>query len=390
MYLGVQLGRSVVKKFSDGEISVNILDNVRGKEIYVVQSLSPPINDSLFELLLIISTLRRASAAKITVIIPYYGYARTDTSSVSTATTTSSNENQSENVLSPIAAADVATMLQVVGVDRVITVDLHHPQIQGFFDPRVPIDNLDVSSLAIPFFEARKLQNPVVVSPDANGTIRARSFRDKLIKYGYDSATLAIIVNNDEKSRTYDQDMKKVKKTGGNPMLEEKDIPREVLDSVFLVGNVAGKDCIIFDDMIDSGKRIALATKKLKEKGAKRVFAFTTHGVFTGDSLSRIESSELNELVCTNTIPLPQNRPEGMFNSGNFSEKVHQISIAALLAEVILRIHENKSISSIFVNSSNPTTATTTTSSKGDSNPSAQGTNGSDSKSSAFDDDEDD
>ncbi len=382
MYLGVQLGRSVVKKFSDGEISVNILDNVRGKEIYVVQSLSPPINDSLFELLLIISTLRRASAAKITVIIPYYGYARTDASNAST-----SNENQNENVLSPIAAADAATMLQVVGVDRIITVDLHHPQIQGFFDPRVPVDNLDVSSLAIPFFEARKLKNPVVVSPDANGTIRARSFRDKLIKYGYDSASLAIIVNNDEKSRTYDQEMKKVKKTGGNSILEEKDISREVLDSVFLVGNVAGKDCIIFDDMIDSGKRIALATKKLKEKGAKRVFAFTTHGVFTGDSLSRIESSELNELVCTNTIPLPQNRPEGMFNSGNFSEKVHQISIAALLAEVILRIHENRSISSIFVNSSDTTTPTTSTS---DATPSSRDTESSDSKSSSFDDDEDD
>lgn len=341
MYLGVQLGRSVIRKYSDGEISVNILDNIRGKEVFVVQSMAPPINESLFELLLIISTLRRASAAKITAIIPYYGYSRTDSGIASSQDSKNSNS-------SPIPSADIATMLEVVGVDRIITVDLHHPQIQGFFDVRVPVDNIDVSSLAIPFFEARNLKDPVVVSPDANGTVRARSFRDKLIKYGYTSTSLAIIVDNQEKARIFDQEKKKRKSTA-----EEKEFTNEDIDSVFLVGDVFGRDCIIFDDMIDSGRRIVKATKKLKNKGAKRVFAFTTHGIFSGDSLSRIEESEINEIVCTNSIPLPQNRPEGMINAGNYSQKIHQISIAALLAEVILRIHENKSLSSIFVNPNN-------------------------------------
>jgi hypothetical protein len=185
MNLGTQLGRAVVGRHADGEVKVNLLDSVRGQDVYVVQPLASPVNENLMELIFMVTTLRRASARKITAVIPYYGYSRS---------------SQQEGSRSPIASADVAKLLEEAGVDRVITVDLHHAQIQGFFGPSCPVDNLDVSGVAIPYFQTKFLKNPVVISPDANGAARAKSFRDKLIRHGL-SASLALIVDHSPAAR---------------------------------------------------------------------------------------------------------------------------------------------------------------------------------------------
>jgi hypothetical protein len=185
MNLGTQLGRAVVGRHADGEVKVSLLDSVRGQDVYVVQPLASPVNENLMELIFMVTTLRRASARKITAVVPYYGYSRS---------------SQREGSRSPIASADVAKLLQEAGVDRVITVDLHHAQIQGFFGPSCPVDNLDVSGVAIPYFQTKFLKNPVVISPDANGAARAKSFRDKLIRHGL-SASLALIVDHSPAER---------------------------------------------------------------------------------------------------------------------------------------------------------------------------------------------
>lgn len=334
MHLGVQLGRATVKRFADGEVSVNILDNVRGKDVFVIQPLAPPVNENLMELLLMVTTLRRSSAGCITAVIPYYGYCR--------------STRKEKDVRSPIGAADVAKMLQVAGVDHVIAVDLHHSQIMGMFGPDTPVDNLDVSSLAIPYFETKYLHKPVVVSPDANGAARAKIFRDKLIKRKIDSS-LAIIVDHESKKRGWESDEddseeatdSKKKKKGSI-----QDWTEEELEGMELVGDVQGRDCIIFDDMVDSAGRITRAAKKLKLAGARRVFAFTTHGLFLGNAYERIEKSELIEVVCVNTVPLATSTVRGV-NSWVYSNKVHQLSVAALLAEAIRRITEKKSVTKL-------------------------------------------
>jgi len=322
MHLGTQLGRATVKRFADGEVSVNILDNVRGKEVFVIQPLGPPVNENLMELLLMVTTLRRSSAKSITAVIPYYGYCRAD--------------KKQGNSRGPIAAADVAKMLQVAGVDRVIAVDLHSSQIQGFFGPGTPVDNLDVSSLAIPYFQTKFLRNPVVVSPDANGAARAKIFRDKLIKHKMD-ATLALIVDHNAKSRGWEKEQKD---STINDWTEEQ------LEGMDLVGDVNGCDCIIFDDMVDSGGRLTRAAKKLKLQGARRVFAFATHGLFLGNAYTRIEKSDLIEVVCVNTTPLATSTTRGV-NSWVYSNKVHQLSVAALLAEAIRRINKKQSVAKL-------------------------------------------
>ncbi|GBG24956.1 Ribose-phosphate pyrophosphokinase [Hondaea fermentalgiana] len=323
MHLGVQLGRATVKRFADGEVSVNILDNVRGKDVFVIQPLGPPVNENLMELLLMVTTLRRSSARCITAVIPYYGYCR--------------STRKGKDTRTPIGAADVAKMLQVAGVDHVIAVDLHHSQIMGMFGPGTAVDNLDVSSLAIPYFETKFLRKPVVVSPDANGAARAKIFRDKLIRRKIDSS-LAIIVDHDSKKRGWEKE--------GAKKGDIQDWTAEELEGMELVGEVEGHDCIIFDDMVDSAGRITRAAKKLKLAGARRVFAFTTHGLFLGNAYERIEKSELIEVVCVNTVPLATSTVRGV-NSWVYSNKVHQLSVAALLAESIRRINKKKSVSKL-------------------------------------------
>lgn len=325
MHLGVQIGRAKVSRFTDGEINVRVHDNVRGKDVYIVQPLAPPANDSLFELLFLITTLRRASARRITAVIPYFGYGR--------------STKKSENGISPIAAADVALMLEIAGADRVVAVDLHNSQIQGFFGPNIPVDNLDVSGIAIPYFLTKFLKNPVVVSPDANGAGRAKSFRDKLVKHGHKDASLAVLVNQGISTRD------SIKKN--NSVNVDDELKNFDLNTIELVGDVKGCDCVIYDDMVDSARSITRCARKLKAAGARRVFAFVTHGLFLGKAYERIEKSELIEVVCVNTLPLRVENTGGV-SSWNYCSKVHQLSVAALLAESIRNIHNKESISVLF------------------------------------------
>eukprot|EP00742_Colponemidia_sp_Colp-10_P000584 GILJ01000638.1.p1 GENE.GILJ01000638.1~~GILJ01000638.1.p1 ORF type:complete len:436 (+),score=79.93 GILJ01000638.1:1415-2722(+) len=312
MHLGTQLGRLKVGKFSDGETSLQVLDNVRGKDVFIIQPTCPPINDNLIELFLLVSTMRRASAKKVTAVIPYYGYARQDVRL---------------SARTPIAAADVARMLEEVGVDRVIAVDLHRGQIQGFFGPRVPVDNLDAAGVALPYFKAKHLKNPVVVSPDANGVHRAKLFRDHLVKMGVD-AGLALIVQKKDFNNDNGIPARIRRRTG--QMVDE--------GAQDMVGDVQGADVIIVDDMVDTGGRVLSALKQLKERGAARVYMFATHGLFSLRAVEKIQSSDLDELVITNTIPLPMDSQ---------SSKIQQLSVSALIAEGIRRVHHKESFSNI-------------------------------------------
>ena len=321
MHLGVSPGRASLKRYADGEVSIQVLDNVRGKDVYVVQPLAPPTNESLMELILLITTLRRSSARTITAVIPYYGYSRPSVAKRDAET------GDSRTVV-PIAGADVAKMLLVAGIDRVVSVDLHHNQIQAYFGT-VPVDNLDVSGIALPHLKNKFLVDPVVVSPDANGAARAKRFRDRLIKDGMTDASLAIIVDLHAKKRGWERSHEKK---------GSKDWSDEEIDAMDLVGDVVGKDCIVVDDLVDTAGRVTRAAAKLKKAGARRVFAYATHGLFLGDAFGRIERSELVEVVCVNTVPLDANEA---------SSKIQQLSIGGLLAETIRRIHENESVSQI-------------------------------------------
>eukprot|EP00924_Labyrinthula_sp_SR-Ha-C_P010248 snap_masked-scaffold_23-processed-gene-1.30-mRNA-1 protein AED:0.45 eAED:0.45 QI:0/0/0/1/1/1/2/0/410 len=329
MHLGTQLGRATVNRFADGEVNVNIHDNVRGKDVFVIQPLGPPVNENLMELLLIITTLRRASARKVTAVIPYFGYGR------STQNLLGETTNKKESFATPIGAADVASMLEVAGADRIVAIDLHSAQIQGFFGPDTPVDNLDVSGIAIPYFETKGLKDPVVVSPDANGAPRAKSFRDKLIKHGY-NANLAVIV--DQQQNPWKRDSVPV-----NSPIKEKEEQKLNYEDLELVGDVKGCDVVIFDDMISSGRSMAKCAKKLEEAGARRIFAFATHG----EAYDRISKSSILEVVCVNTLPLKMTSRAGI-NSFDYSNKVHQLSVAALLAEAIRRIQNKQSLAKLF------------------------------------------
>lgn len=298
-HLDIKLGKMQVSNFADGECNVMIQENVRGKDVYIIQPTSPPVNETLMELLLMISTMRRASARKITAVIPYYGYARQD---------------RKMQARVPISAADVARLLESMGVDRVIAVDLHCGQIQGFFGPRVPVDNLDGGTVAVSYFGDMDLSNPVVVSPDAGGVYRAKQFREALAKKHEVDCGLAMIVKQRVK-------------------------PGEI-GQMDLVGSVEGCDAIIVDDMVDTAGTLCAAAKMLKDSGARRVFAFASHGVFSGPAPSRVAASVLTELVVLDTVPL---KPE-MAATG----KVTQLSVGPLLAQAIYNIHNKKSISALF------------------------------------------
>ncbi len=291
--LNVKLGTARVRNFSDGEIMVEIGENVRGRDVYIIQSTCAPTNDNLMEVLIMADALKRASAATITAVMPYYGYARQDRKAAPRT---------------PITAKLVADLITTSGVDRVVTIDLHAGQIQGFFN--IPVDNLYAAPVILSYLKKRFDGQPVVmVSPDAGGTERARAFAKRL------GCTLAVI----DKRRT-----------GPN-----------VAEIMHLIGDVRDKIAIILDDMVDTAGTLTQAAKALKENGAKAVFACATHGVLSGPAIDRINNSDIEEMVLTDTVPLGSKREQ--------TTKVQVLSVADLLAEAIKRIHEDESVSSLFV-----------------------------------------
>ncbi|QJR13640.1 ribose-phosphate pyrophosphokinase [Usitatibacter palustris] len=291
--LNVTLGKATVAKFSDGEIMVELLENVRGKDCFILQSTCAPTNDHLMEVLIMADALRRSSAARITAALPYFGYARQD--------------RRPRSARVAISAKVVANMLTVAGVDRVLTMDLHADQIQGFFDR--PVDNVYATPILLGDLWKHGYKNQVVVSPDVGGVVRARAIAKRL------ESDLAII---------------------------DKRRPRPNVATVMnIIGDVNGRTCVIMDDMVDTANTLCEAAKALKEQGAIRVVAYCTHPVLSGPAISRIENSVLDELVVTDTIPL---KPEA-----EACKKIRQISVAGLLAETMRRICEESSVSSLFV-----------------------------------------
>jgi len=291
--LGVPLGSARVRTFSDGEVMIEIGENVRGRDVYVVQSTCAPTNNNLMELLVMTDALKRASAATITAVMPYYGYARQDRKAAPRT---------------PITAKLVADLITTAGVDRVVTIDLHAGQIQGFFN--IPVDNLYAAPVILNYLKTRfSGEQVVMVSPDAGGTERARAFAKRL------ECTLAVI----DKRRT-----------GPN-----------VAEVMNLIGDVRDKVAVILDDMIDTAGTLTQAAKALKENGARAIYACATHGVLSGPAIERINNSDIEEIVLTDTIPLG--------DKGQFTSKIRMLSVAELLAEAIRRIHEDESVSSLFV-----------------------------------------
>lgn len=299
--LRTKLGRVKLSRYADGEVSMQFLDSLRGKNIYIIQPTSPPVNENLMELLLMISTCRRSSAKRITAIIPYYGYARQD-------------RKLSSRV--PISAADVARMIEAMGVDRVVAVDLHCGQIQGFFGPRVPVDNLEAQIIGLEHFTSMHLHKPVIVSPDAGGVYRARKFQEGLVARGVEECSIAMLI--------------------------KQRIKANEIERMDLVGNVEDRDVIIVDDMIDTAGTLCEAAKELRNKGARRVFAFATHGLFSGKAIERIENSCLEEVVVSNTICSNNNENIKKCN------RITTLSIAVLIADAIRRIHQKESLNDLF------------------------------------------
>ena len=291
--LGVPLASARVRTFSDGEVMVEIGDNVRGRDVYVIQSTCNPTNNNLMELLVMMDALKRASAATITAVIPYFGYARQDRKAAPRT---------------PITAKLVADLITTAGADRVVTIDLHAGQIQGFFN--IPVDNLYAAPVILAHLKKRfEGQEVVMVTPDAGGTERARAFAKRL------ECSLAVI----DKRRT-----------GPN-----------VAEVMHLIGDVKGKVAIILDDMIDTAGTLTQAAKALKENGAASIFACATHGVLSGPAIERINGSDIEEVVLTDTIPHE--------DKDQHTTKISMLSVDGLLAEAIRRIHEDESVSSLFV-----------------------------------------
>jgi ribose-phosphate pyrophosphokinase len=293
-YLQVPLGRAHVGRFSDGEVTVELMENVRGRDVFLVQSTCPPANDHLMELLLMVDACRRASAQRITAVVPYFGYARQDRRPRATRVA--------------ITAKVIANMLAGVGVHRVLTVDLHADQIQGFFD--IPVDNVYSSPVLLGEVWRQKYADLVVVSPDVGGVVRARAIAKRL-----DDADLAII---------------------------DKRRPRANVSEVMnIIGEVEGKSCVLVDDMVDTAGTLCHAAKALKDHGAKSVAAYITHPVLSGPAVERIAASALDELVVTDTIPLREN--------ARSCRKIRQLTVAGLLAETMRRIRDEESVSSLYL-----------------------------------------
>jgi ribose-phosphate pyrophosphokinase len=290
-YLKVPIGDITVSTFSDSEIMVQINENVRGADVFLVQSTCDPVNKNLIELFLMLDAFKRASVGRITTVIPYYGYARQDRKVLPRV---------------PISAKLVADLITVSGTDRVLTVDLHAGQIQGFFD--MPVDHLYATPVVAEYIKKKYSDDTVIVSPDAGGVERARAFAKRL------NASLAIIDKRREKAN--------------------------VSEVMHVIGDVSGKDAILIDDMIDTAGTITQAVSAIKKNGAKRVIAACTHAVLSGPAIERINESELEEVITTNTIPMDSKQVR--------CKKLTVLSIAPLLGEAIKRIHEESSVTSLF------------------------------------------
>jgi ribose-phosphate pyrophosphokinase len=293
-HLSVPLGRADVSRFSDGEITVELMENVRGRDVYIVQPTCPPANDHIMELLVMVDACRRASAERITAVVPYFGYARQD--------------RRPRAMRVPITAKLVANMIASAGVDRLLTVDVHADQIQGFFD--IPVDNVYASPVLLGDVWKQKYDNLVVVSPDVGGVVRARAIAKRL-----DDAELAIIDKRRPKANV-----------------------SEVMN---IIGEVEGKSCVIVDDLVDTAGTLCHAASALKDAGAKRVMAYITHPVLSGAAIERISKSQLDELVVTDTIPLR--------DEAKTCPKIRQLSVAELLAETMRRIRDEESVSSLYI-----------------------------------------
>ncbi|MFJ5763357.1 ribose-phosphate diphosphokinase [Neobacillus sp. NPDC093182] len=289
--IGVELGKSSVTRFSDGEIQINIEESIRGCDVYVIQSTSSPVNENIMELLIMIDALKRASAKTINIVMPYYGYARQD---------------RKARAREPITAKLVANLLETAGATRVICLDLHAPQIQGFFE--IPTDHLMGVPILAEYFKKREFNGDIViVSPDHGGVTRARKLAERL------KAPIAII---------------------------DKRRPRpNVAEVMNIVGNIEGKIAILIDDIIDTAGTITLAANALVENGAKEVYACCTHPVLSGPAMERIQNSKIKELVITNSIAMPEEKK---------TDKIIQLSVAPLMGEAIIRVHEEQSVSTLF------------------------------------------
>ncbi|QEZ88728.1 ribose-phosphate pyrophosphokinase [Aliarcobacter cibarius] len=287
-YLGMSVSDATLNKFSDGEISVQITESVRGQDVYIIQPTCAPTNDNLMELLIMIDALKRSSAKTINAVIPYYGYARQDRKAAPRV---------------PISAKLVADLLEAAGINRIVTIDLHAAQIQGFFN--IPADNLFGSILFVNYIKSKNLKNPIIASPDIGGVARARQYADKL---GYD---LVIVDKKREKANE-----------------------SQVMN---IIGDVKGKDVILVDDMVDTAGTLVKAAEVLKEKGATSVMACCTHGVLSGPAYDRVANGVLDELVISDTIPTKKD-----------AKKVTVLTASSIIGEAIRRIHNNESVNSIF------------------------------------------
>ena len=291
--LGISLGSATVGRFSDGEVNVELLENVRGKDVFVLQPTCSPTNDNLMELLVLVDALKRASAGRITAAIPYFGYARQD--------------RRPRSARVPITAKVVANMLQAVGVQRLLTMDLHADQIQGFFD--IAVDNVYAAPVLLNDLDKQKYDDLLVVSPDVGGVVRARAFAKRM------ECDLAIIDKRRPKANV-----------------------SEVMN---IIGEVEGRTCVIMDDIVDTAGTLCKAASALKANGAKRVLSYCTHAVLSGAAVSRLAESDLDELVVTDTIPLRED--------AKACDRIRQVSVASLLADTILRISNEEAVSSLFM-----------------------------------------
>ncbi len=292
-HLDIHIGRAKVGRFSDGEVAIEILENVRGKDVFILQSICAPTNDNLMELLVMVDALKRASAGRVTAAIPYMGYARQD--------------RRPNSARVPITAKVVANMMSSVGVDRVLTMDLHSEQNQGFFD--IPVDNIYSGPIMLGDVWKQNFSELVVVSPDVGGVVRARALAKRL------EADLAII---------------------------DKRRPRPNVATVMnIIGEVAGRTCVIVEDMVDTANTLCEAAGALKKQGAQKVIAYCTHAVLSGPAIERITNSALDSIVVTDTIPLTE--------AGRNCSKIRVLTVAGLLAETMRRISAEDSVSSLFV-----------------------------------------
>ena len=291
--IGIPIGKALVGRFSDGEVQIELHEDVRGKDVFVIQSTCNPTNENLMELLILVDALKRSSAARVTTVIPYFGYSRQD--------------RRARSLRVPISAKVVANLISTIGTNRLLTVDLHSDQEQGFFD--IPVDNIYGSPILISDMWKKKYSDIVVVSPDTGGVVRARAVAKQL-----DIDDLAIVDKRREKANE-----------------------SEVMN---IIGNVKSKTCLIVDDMVDTAGTLCKASVALKEQGANAVMAYATHPVLSGDAIKNIEKSELDELVVTDTIQLSDEAKK--------CKKIRQLSVSNLLAESIIRVHTEESLSSLF------------------------------------------